>query len=247
MPEKAIDKNPTGCLVLIVPTAFLIALIFFAWPVLLAMVVSIAGWGFWQNYEWQKLSDRVNPIFHELIVDRQGAVTPLDLAMKANLSGEIAQRYLERKANEFAAQKRTFADKGTVYYFLTVESLGSLFDESDPPQVHPDSRNPWLENESSSDSNHPLEALEPSPWDEEPQTEPLPSQSIERSETSDRRSTPKRLIQGELAKRLDVSSSTVYRRREDPDFAQWTRSLDPEGLAWRFSRKNKGFYPIETD
>ncbi|MBW4622162.1 MAG: hypothetical protein KME17_22765 [Cyanosarcina radialis HA8281-LM2] len=272
MPEKAIDKNPAGCLVLLVPTAFLIVLIFLAWPLLLAIVGSIALWGFWQNYEWEKLCDRVNPVFHELIVERQGAVTSLDLAMKANLSGETAQKYLDGKANEFAAQKQAFEDKGTVYYFLTVQSLGSLFDESEPPALQPDVATqsdtlqsnrlhqgavPLLETESAEDSSpissqpdkdsSPLpEVLEPSPWDEPPQTESLPLASSQPSEASHRPSTPKRLIQWQLAKRLDVSSSTVYRRRDDPDFAEWTRSRDPEGIAWRFSEKTKEFFPLET-
>jgi hypothetical protein len=271
MPEKAIDKNPAGCLILLVPAAFLIVSIFLAWPLLLVIVGSIAGWNLWQSYEWEKLCDRVNPIFHELIVERQGAVTSLDLSMKANLSGETAQKYLDGKANEFAAQKRSFEDKGTVYYFLTVQSLGSLFDESEPPPLQTDiaTESDFLQDGKTEPAVAPLETeseqnstpipdradkdpspipelIEPSPWDEQPQTESLPPASIQHLEASHRPSTPKRLIQWQLAKRLDVSSSTVYRRRDDPDFAEWTRSRDPEGIAWRFSEKTKEFFPLET-
>lgn len=59
------------------------------------------------------------------------------------------------------------------------------------------------------------------------------------------KSVPKSLIQSELAKRLNVYSSTVYKRRDDPDFSQWSHSKDPDGIAWKFSRKTKEFQPLE--
>jgi hypothetical protein len=59
------------------------------------------------------------------------------------------------------------------------------------------------------------------------------------------KSVPQSLIQSELAKRLNVYSSTVYKRRDDPDFSQWSRSKDPDGIAWKFSRKTKEFQPVE--
>jgi hypothetical protein len=51
------------------------------------------------------------------------------------------------------------------------------------------------------------------------------------------------LIQAELAKRLDVHSSTVGKRKSDPDFADWSQSRDPEGLAWVYSPETKEFMP----
>ncbi|OLP20259.1 hypothetical protein BST81_00500 [Leptolyngbya sp. 'hensonii'] len=35
-----------------------------------------------------------------------------------------------------------------------------------------------------------------------------------------------------LARRLKVNSSTVSRRKEREDFGEWSRSLDPDGIAW---------------
>jgi hypothetical protein len=52
------------------------------------------------------------------------------------------------------------------------------------------------------------------------------------------------LIQLELARRLDVHSSTVGKRKSDPDFSEWSKSKDPEGIAWKYSRKSKMFNPI---
>lgn len=54
------------------------------------------------------------------------------------------------------------------------------------------------------------------------------------------------LIQAELARRLDVHSSTVAKRRTEPDFAQWSQNRDPDGIAWQYSEKDKVFVPIES-
>ena len=48
------------------------------------------------------------------------------------------------------------------------------------------------------------------------------------------------IIQSELAKRLDVHSSTIYKRRSEPNFTDWTRNRDPEGLAWGYSEAKQG-------
>jgi hypothetical protein len=60
-------------------------------------------------------------------------------------------------------------------------------------------------------------------------------------------SDPKLLLQAELAKRFDVHSSTVYKRRDEPDFAEWSRSKDPEGIAWQYLPDTKQFSPLETE
>ncbi|NET85868.1 MAG: hypothetical protein F6J94_29465, partial [Moorea sp. SIO1F2] len=52
------------------------------------------------------------------------------------------------------------------------------------------------------------------------------------------------LIQAELAKRLDVHSSTVGKRKSDPDFSQWSQSKDPDGIAWEYSSQRKEFLPV---
>ncbi|MBD1214467.1 MAG: hypothetical protein H9534_17405, partial [Dolichospermum circinale Clear-D4] len=33
--------------------------------------------------------------------------------------------------------------------------------------------------------------------------------------------------------------------RNDPDFPEWSRSRDPDGIAWSYSRKSKDFFPIQ--
>ncbi len=52
------------------------------------------------------------------------------------------------------------------------------------------------------------------------------------------------ISQADLAKRLDVHASTIYKRRSDVSFVDWTRNRDPEGMAWGYSRETKEFYRI---
>lgn len=132
MTGKFLDSSTGGFLILILPIAFLIIFLFTTWPVLLALLVLGAIWNGWQRYQWQQWSQQVNPIFHKLIQENRGSITALDLAMKANFSGEIAKRYLDTKAQEFGVQYRD-EDQGRVYYFITASTLGGIFDDSEPP------------------------------------------------------------------------------------------------------------------
>jgi hypothetical protein len=54
------------------------------------------------------------------------------------------------------------------------------------------------------------------------------------------------IIQSELAKRLDVHPSTVYKRRSEPNFIDWTRNRDPEGLAWGYLEATKEYYRVDS-
>lgn len=299
MTGKVIDSSPTSLLVLIIPIAFLIVLLFKAWPVLLALLIFSISLKIWQQFQWKQWSTQVNPYFNQLIKDNQGCLTPLDLSMKANLSGADAQRYLDKKAEEFGAQRQVYEDKGTVYYFLTASALGSIFDESEP----------LLDLEGESQSNQPQRLIEsPSQqstlpqsqsdaatWEAEsvapdaainalttevesveamPQSQleatdddatlnslsteiesveamqPVPTQEEDEetdlwSGSSNREPNTISLIQAELAKRLDVHSSTVGKRKSDPDFSEWSQSRDPEGIAWEYSPQTKDFLPVE--
>jgi hypothetical protein len=55
---------------------------------------------------------------------------------------------------------------------------------------------------------------------------------------------PESLIQADLAKRLDTTSSTIARRKTDPDFPLWSQSKDPDGIAWQYLDDNKVFIPV---
>jgi len=66
MTGKEINSSASGLLVLILPIAFLIVLLFKAWPVLLAVFAISISLRIWQQYQWQQWSKQVNPYFNQL-------------------------------------------------------------------------------------------------------------------------------------------------------------------------------------
>lgn len=265
MKEKSLERGVDGFLILLLPIAFAIVLFFTTWPLLLGLAIFSIGYKAWQYYQWQQWSRQVNPIFLQVIQANQGRIAPLDLAIKANLSAATAKYYLDSKAAEFGAQRQEYKDLGTVYYFITSSTLGSMLDKSEPPrELEPAKvkaqnfqqiaslsvkQSESLPIETVSAFSPTANVLEsdvsesaPSIRLSQPEGTPLATeQPVSHNQTQP---LPQTLIQSELAKRLNVYSSTVYKRRDDPDFPEWTRSRDPEGISWGFSAETKEFYRI---
>lgn len=234
MSEKPIEDNGKAFLVLLLPISFLIIFLVTTWRFLLALIVLVIGFKLWQEYQWQQWTHRVNPIFHQLVRENQGRLTPMDLAMRGNFPGTTAKRYLDSKASEFGASIVNSEDVGQSYYFITASILGNILDSSEPVKELP--------TQPVTKTARSLLAPPPIPQEEEPETESLPQPTHE----SAKRSLEKQLIfgsliQSELAKRLNVYSSTVYKRRNDPEFPEWSSSKDPDGIAWTYSEKTKEF------
>ncbi len=224
MTEQAIDNNnESGFLIILLPIAILIIFLFATWPIILFLLLLSVGLNIWQRYQWEKWSKQVDPLFYNLIQLNQGAITPLDLAMKANFSAVTAKRYLDTKAQEFGAQCRNYDRQDAVYYFITASIIGNILDESEPvPQL--------VEVEETANIapvTPVVSALSPKEVEEHSPVE-----------------APLGLIQSELAKRLDVHSSTIYKRRDDSDFSTWTQTRDPEGVAWIYSSGTRLFSPL---
>ncbi len=242
----------------------------------------LVGGNVWQSYEWSKTAQSINPVFQQLIVKNRGEITPIDLSLSANVSGAIAKRYLIAKANEFGTGSRQHPERGQVYYFVSVRTLGSIFDDSeqDVPEIAPTT--PVVALQPTSTSVTVVEAAA--------QPEILQSTIAEVAEISaipdpqllqanipiskanpesshldrllDKDLTPTAaslepapptidrplvtIIQSELAKRLDVHSSTVYKRRSEPNFTEWTRNRDPDGLAWAYTDTTKEYYQVDS-
>ena len=286
MAGKVIDDSASGVLVLIIPFALAIVLLFTAWPLVLVLVLLGGVWNVWQRYQWLKWSQQLNPIFHQLIQANQGCLTALDLAMKANISGRAAKRFLDTKAKEFGTRAIEYEDKGTVYYFTTGSTLNSLLDGSETPKEIAIARSTTAEQtpievsaETVASEAEPVTTAEQTPVEvpeatvaseieastaeadtpTEAQTEAPPPEQQPPTESEDEElepvpaeKSPKKLmafgslIQIELANRLGVHSSTVYKRRYDSDFPEWSKSRDPQGIAWEYSEDTKEFYPVET-
>jgi hypothetical protein len=240
MSENKIEDYGRGYLVLLLPISFLIIFLVATWRLWLALIFVGLAFNIWQRYQWQRWCLQVNPLFNQLIRENQGKITPMDLAIKGNFSGEAAKRYLDGKLAEFAGSIVNSEDGGKVYYFITASTLGSIFDSSEPVKELPHQRSTTM-----------MELLAPPPTQvqqEEPKTETLShTHQEEVKKPLEQQLVFGSLIQSELAKRLNVYSSTVYKRRDDPEFPEWSRSKDPDGIAWRYSPKTKEFFPIEEE
>jgi hypothetical protein len=251
MSEKSIEGNGKAFLVILLPLSFLIIFLVATWRVLLAAIVLVIAFRLWQEYQWQQWTRRVNPIFHQLVRENQGKLTPMDLAIKGNFPGTTAKRYLDTKAQEFGASIVNSEDESQYYYFITGSILGNILDSSEPVKQLP--AQPVTKTARSSQTlAQPLLLAPPPPIaqeeepEEEPETEapPQPTHN-EVTRTLEKQLLFGSLIQSELAKRLNVYSSTVYKRRNDPEFPEWSRSRDPDGIAWSYSEKTKEFFPVE--
>jgi hypothetical protein len=275
MSEKVIDtKNAPYFLLILVPAALAMSTIFVAWRQILAGTAILVGVSIYQLKKWGDKVKSIDPFFQRLIVKNRGEITPIDLSFDANISGAQATRYLAEKAQEFGAGSRQYVDRGQVYYFISVSTLGSIFDDSEDPEIVPAIAPTQAAAISLPPAVIPPPAIEveiptiASPASISLQEDPVPEPTVVESnnlrevlEDLDDLPTPivtshlpesttdrpiVKIIQSELAKRLDVHSSTVYKRRSEPDFTDWTRNRDPDGLAWAYAEDTKEYYRLDT-
>ena len=222
MTGNVINSGATSFLVLILPIALIAVVVATAWPVLLALLLLIIIWQIVRQWLWQRFVNQVNPTFNQLLRENNGCVTPVDLAMKANIEGNQANQFLEYKATAFSAKSREVPNQGRIYYFLTASAVENFFEE-------PTS----------------LEEIEEEP----PETTSASTQQTRETEVAtlpQQQEDTASLIQAEMARRLNVHSSTVGRRKSDPDFSQWSRQRDPDNISWQYSPETNLFYPLEA-
>lgn len=278
MTGKVLDGNPKGLLVVILPLAFAIVLVYKAWRIILLLLTLVIGFIAWDTYQWQQKCQQIDPLFNQLIKVNQGRVTQTDLAVQGIAKGRAAQRYLDDKAAEYGAYQRRVQDV-TVYYFITATTLGTIFDDSEPevelnltPQLSMAiaapvefTEKPPVEQivDSGAIATAPgvekVAVAETAPvteTNEEPKTiahsfadlveikeerKHWPEPKVETAIAS----APKLiLIQSDLAKRLDTTSSTIARRKNETEFTEWTQTKDPDGLAWSYDDASKLFTTV---
>jgi hypothetical protein len=384
------DNSLPGFLLILLPAAFAAVFVSIAWPFILGGVVFLTGNSVWQSYQWAKLSQQVNPYFNQMVLEQQGEIAPLALSARANISAPVADRYLQGKAAEIGGVSYRSDSGGTVYSFLTVNSLENTFaglrsneslsqklaeldyvmvdaepiaktlEKSDPVQsvappvvaefvqsptileqpaaavtptaplipettVANESVTPTtataarvvpaapvasvvtepvmdkvvpsilvtesvthtetvvaktvpstpvtltepvvakvvpavvatpVELEVAKVAVEPTAPAKPAKIAEETtgssfaqalrgifdaENEPVAEEAVELEETS---TVAEIITQADLAKRLDVHPSTLYKRRSDVSFDDWTRNRDPDGFAWGYQRDTKEFYRL---
>lgn len=250
MSEKTLETSGKGFLLLLLPLSFLIIFLVSAWRVLLGFFAIVVGFNLWRTYRWQQWCSKVNPVFQQLIGENSGRITPMDLALRGNFNGGKAKRYLDAKASEFGASIVDSDDGNKVYYFMTANTLGSILDSSEPEIDFSNAPVATLNKEL---LEPPTVKIEEESVVELANVEELPEETLEHVEQAEHVKPLEKqlflgsLIQSELAKRLGVYSSTVFKRRDDPAFPEWSRNKDPDGIAWTFSADTKEFFPVEDE
>lgn len=238
MTGKVIDSDANSIPLLFLPLALIIMVLFVAWPFIVAMFIFSLGYKLWQKYHLNKLSKEIDPYFNKLVQSNQGSLTILDITNQTNLTAKTAQWYLDNKAEEYGAVKRLYEDKTVVYYFLTANALGSILDDSEPDD---DSE---LENLPSTTTPQPLSSPSPSISASVFATttvELTTNKTEEVKPPSSDHSQKLNLNQTDLAKRLEVSTTTIAKRKLDRDFSLWCQSRDPDGLPWEYVEETKEF------
>ena len=271
MTGKVVDGDPKGLLVLILPIAVGMVLIYEAWRwILLGLTIAVA-WIAWDTYQWQQKCEQIDPAFTQLIQRNQGIITKADLVEQGLAKGRAAQRYLNDKVKEYGAYERA-TEETTVYYFITSSTLGTIFDDSaipaeTPPQLTAapqpeinitETVSPPVIEASPAVTSNPTELsgvpVGSSPFAQlaevkeerkhQTQTDELVTTTPAVPESETAPSSALNLIQSELAKRLDTTSSTIARRKNEEAFAEWSQSKDPDGLVWAYDAETKLFSTI---
>jgi len=268
MTGQTLDRNPAGALILIIPVAFAIVVICQLWPVLLGLATLIVSWKFWEEHQWRKWCADINPYFNNLVQESRGYLTPIDLSVKANITANAAKSFLARKSSEYGTEPKQLHDQGLVYYFPTASALGRIFDDSEPyndvetesgitakelGRIFDDSdpnngsldNSPNISNSSQGiDSPSASKVANTVSFKEITQ---LAKQTAAHSSDSSQAVAIK-LNQADLAKRLDVNSSTVGRQKNksESDFAMWSQSRDPEGTVWKYLEKSNEFVSVDS-
>lgn len=250
MSEKTLETSGKGFLLVLLPLSFLIIFLVSAWRVLLGLFAVVVGFNLWRTYRWQQWCNQVNPVFQQLIGEHTGRITPMDLALRGNFTGGKAKRYLDAKASEFGASIVDSDDGNKVYYFMSANTLGSILDSSEPEM---DAYNASVTTLNKELLEPPTVKVEEETVVELANAEELPEETLEHVEQAEHVKPLEKqlflgsLIQSELAKRLGVYSSTVFKRRDDPAFPEWSRNKDPDGIAWTYSADTKEFFPVEDE
>ncbi|MGY6528600.1 MAG: hypothetical protein ACXITR_01600 [Cyanobacterium sp.] len=274
MTGKVIDSGANGLLLVLLPFALVTMVVFVAWPLIVGAFAFALGWKIWQTYQWQQLSAQIDPLFNQLVNVNQGCLTILDLSSKTGLSARISKWYLDRKKEEYGAVKRLYDNQGVVYYFLSANTLGSILDDSETESAP--KTNVISSSDSRSSDGNTTTVIESQPQsstgvDTSANTEDVSIAKESISENSDDNVSeendispvnPPEVIQSdlgevietstmvlnqtELAKRLEVSPSTVGKRKLDDDFGIWSQSRDPDGIPWFYKEEEKEFIPRES-
>lgn len=262
------NMNIWGYLTLLLPVSLGMVVVFDSWRYFIAIGLLFGGGWLWKQYQQreQKQLEHLHQVFYQLIKKNKGRITTLDFAMTAQVSGEIAQEYLDQRAKEFVPHFEVTEQGGIIYYFESIYTITNndypvleQKNEAKPkPEDLPDIMVSKLEqleivkpvyiSEKSTNSLTQKTAIQL------PKLTPIVVAKPETKKSPelfplDKKNEGERvdlsLNQTELGKRLNVHPTTVSKWKLKPEFGDWSREQDPDAIAWVYSPESKRFYPLE--
>ena len=132
MTEKTTTSNNSSLFILILPLALISVILIKTWKVIIGMIFLGVSWRIWQQYEWQQFKQQVDPYFKDLMQDKRGNVSVLDLAQAAQIPNNLASKYLLSKARQYGAELMSYGDDRDTYFFLTAGVLQAILADSEP-------------------------------------------------------------------------------------------------------------------
>lgn len=266
---QKLDKNSIKItFALLIPVSLGIMMIADSWRFFMLIGFGLGTRWLWKQYQQKKETQLtyLNQVFYQLIQTNNGRLTPLDLAMNAKVTGKIAQDYLEERVKEFSPHFEVTEQGSVVYYFervsgistrkenedLLLEGKGEKLDlNSSLPTIIPEQNVVSTPNQVP--TNLGVSSVKLPTFTTDTQ-EILPKKSpqlfpIQTSLTTHALETQIQEIsynQIELSQRLQVHPHTVSKWKLKPDFIEWSRQLDPEGISWVYSPDTKRFYPLRS-
>ena len=135
MIDKTTPSNNSSLFILIIPLAFISIILIKTWKVILSIIFLGVGWRVWQQYEWQQFRQQIDPYFKNLMQDKRGILTVLDLAKTAQIPNSLASKYLLSKARQYGAELLSYGDDRDTYYFLTAGVIQGILADSEPDTI----------------------------------------------------------------------------------------------------------------
>ena len=83
---------------------------------------------------------------------------------------------------------------------------------------------------------------------ETPSSDPLDESRLEAKEEPIQKGSEltESLTDAEMAERLGVKTSTLFKAKNKPNFSEWSKSKDPEVIAWQWLAESKHFVPLKN-
>ncbi len=196
----------------------------------------------------RKYSDFKDSIFKKFLRDLSEPLMNLNVAirlLKENPVGPKSEHYLDIISEEFDREVELINKTSDLEALMNLENV-ELLDQSGLLKHQTDVQYEERERPQPQPVLQAVPAPIAAPEPVVVRSTPSPSPKAEKSSSSSRSSSSSQgrpLNQTQLAERLGVVVSAITYWKFKAGFSEWSRSKDPEGIAWKYSPDSKRFSP----